>query len=185
MAVRGAGQEAAARFEDLVGIGLGVETLYPLLELVDLGLDCGDEPYLGLDVGGQFGEVHIGIGIQRHGFPSGGAKLVGQGLTVLAEALTLVARTGERLYEAEIFRLTGALLLDTGAASAAETSLQQALHIARQQQARALELRTAVSLGRLWQRQGSTSPSSCPLRSMCISSMPTREDGHRDAQYYI
>ena len=76
------------------------------------------------------------------------------GLTVLAEARTLVARTGERLYEAEIARLTGELLLDTSAVSEAETSLQQALHIARQQQARALELRAAVSLGRLWQRQG-------------------------------
>jgi len=76
------------------------------------------------------------------------------GLTVLAEARTLVARTGERLYEAEIARLTGELLLDTSAASAAETSLQQALHIARQQQAKSFELRAAMSLSRLWQQQG-------------------------------
>jgi tetratricopeptide (TPR) repeat protein len=76
------------------------------------------------------------------------------GLTVLAEARALVAQTGERVYEAEIHRLTGALLLDTGAASAAEACLKQALDLARRQQARALELRAAMSLGRLWQRQG-------------------------------
>ena len=33
-------------------------------------------------------------------------------------------------------------------------SLQQALAIARQQQAKSWELRAAMSLGRLWQRQG-------------------------------
>jgi predicted ATPase len=36
----------------------------------------------------------------------------------------------------------------------AESYFQQALDIARRQQAKSLELRTAVSLSRLWQRQG-------------------------------
>jgi hypothetical protein len=36
----------------------------------------------------------------------------------------------------------------------AETCFHQALDIARRQQARSLELRAAMSLGRLWQRQG-------------------------------
>jgi adenylate cyclase len=36
----------------------------------------------------------------------------------------------------------------------AETCLQQALDVSRRQAARALELRAAVSLSRLWQRQG-------------------------------
>jgi adenylate cyclase len=36
----------------------------------------------------------------------------------------------------------------------AETCFQQALDIARRQQARALELRAAMSLGRLWQQRG-------------------------------
>jgi predicted ATPase len=35
-----------------------------------------------------------------------------------------------------------------------ETCFQQALTIARQQQAKSLELRAAVSLSRLWQQQG-------------------------------
>jgi predicted ATPase len=36
----------------------------------------------------------------------------------------------------------------------AEACLHQALAIARRQQAKSWELRTAISLGRLWQRQG-------------------------------
>ena len=36
----------------------------------------------------------------------------------------------------------------------AEECFQQALDIARRQHARSLELRAAMSLGRLWQRQG-------------------------------
>ena len=78
------------------------------------------------------------------------------GLTVLAEALTLVAATEERWWEAEVYRLQGALLLqlprpDVGQA---EACFQQALDVARRQQAKALELRAALSLSRLWQQQG-------------------------------
>jgi predicted ATPase len=36
----------------------------------------------------------------------------------------------------------------------AETCLQQALAVARHQQAKSLELRAAMSLARLWQQQG-------------------------------
>jgi hypothetical protein len=38
-------------------------------------------------------------------------RQVEEGLTVLAEALSLVDKTGERYYEAEIYRLKGELLL--------------------------------------------------------------------------
>ena len=38
--------------------------------------------------------------------------------------------------------------------AAAETCFQQALQVARRQQARWWELRAAMSLSRLWQRQG-------------------------------
>jgi predicted ATPase len=77
------------------------------------------------------------------------------GLTVLTEALTLVAATEERWWEAELYRLQGELLLqlprpDVGQA---EACFQQARDVARRQQARALELRAALSLGRLWQGQ--------------------------------
>jgi predicted ATPase len=78
------------------------------------------------------------------------------GLTVLAEALTLVDKTGERWYEPEIHRLKGELRLQQSPDNHADAQacFHHALDIARHQQARSLELRTATSLGRLWQRQG-------------------------------
>ena len=83
------------------------------------------------------------------------------GLTVLAEALTLVDKTGERWYEPEIHRLKGALLLQQSSANhdEAQACFHHALDIARRQQARSLELRAATSLSRLWQQQGKCSRS--------------------------
>jgi predicted ATPase len=79
-----------------------------------------------------------------------------EGLRTLTEALTLVEAIGERFIEAELHRLTGALLLARSAETPAdaETCFQQALAIARQQQAKSWELRAAMSLSRLWQQQG-------------------------------
>jgi predicted ATPase len=77
------------------------------------------------------------------------------GLAVLAEALTVVATTETRWWEAELYRLQGDLLLHlpTPDASQAEASFLRALDVARHQQAKALELRAATSLSRLWQQQ--------------------------------
>jgi predicted ATPase len=82
-----------------------------------------------------------------------------EGLRVLAEALALVNAGGERRHEAELYRLKGELLLyaECGvhqAALSAEECFQQALTVARHQQAKSLELRAAMSLSRLWQQQG-------------------------------
>jgi predicted ATPase len=78
------------------------------------------------------------------------------GLQALAEAHTLVEQHEERFWEAEIYRLRGVLLLQpTGTPQAeAEAWLQQALDVARRQEAKSLELRAARSLSRLWQQQG-------------------------------
>ena len=78
------------------------------------------------------------------------------GLRVLAEALTVVYKTGDRHYEAELYRLKGELLLQQARRSddEAETCLHQALDLARHQQAKSLELRAAMSLTRLWLQQG-------------------------------
>jgi predicted ATPase len=79
-----------------------------------------------------------------------------EALTVLAEALTVVNRTEERLWEAELHRLKGELLFQQNSANQAEAEncFQHALEIARSQQAKSFELRTATSLARLWQSQG-------------------------------
>jgi predicted ATPase len=78
------------------------------------------------------------------------------GLQALAEAYTLVEQQEERWWEAEVCRLRGVLLLrQTGTPQAeAEAWLQRALDVARRQEAKSLELRAAMSLGRLWQQQG-------------------------------
>jgi tetratricopeptide (TPR) repeat protein len=78
------------------------------------------------------------------------------GLTMVAEARTLVETNHEGWWAAELYRLQGALLLQHTAPDLhqVETCFHQALDIARQQQAKSLELRAAMSLSRLWQRQG-------------------------------
>jgi tetratricopeptide (TPR) repeat protein len=101
---------------------------------------------------------------------------------LLAEALALTHRYGGYYYQAEVHRLTGEVLLmqDAGGGvpgspapelpkitahkdeatgpsprpTEAEACFRQALDIARQQQAKSLELRAAMSLSRLWQQQG-------------------------------
>ena len=63
---------------------------------------------------------------------------------------------GECWWEAELYRLRGVLRLHQAGPDAqpAEGCLQQALAIARRQQAKSLEPRAAMSLCRLWQSQG-------------------------------
>jgi predicted ATPase len=77
-------------------------------------------------------------------------------LQALAEAHTLVEQQEQRWWEAEVARLRGTLLLrrPEPLQAEAEACLQQALAVARRQQAKSLELRATMSLARLWQQQG-------------------------------
>ena len=77
---------------------------------------------------------------------------------MLEEALALVDQHASVMWEAESHRLKGALLLARSAENQveAEACFHEALEIARRQQAKSLELRAAMSLSRLWQRQGKT-----------------------------
>jgi predicted ATPase len=90
---------------------------------------------------------------------------IDEGQQVLAEALAVVQQTGERVWEAELHRLKGELVLqarrqppgpggDLSHAAESKACFHQALAVARRQQAKALELRAATSLARLWQQQG-------------------------------
>ena len=94
-----------------------------------------------------------------------------EGLSVLAEAVATAYKTGERFYEAELYRLKGELTLQQfkvqgstfnvdnpqsafhNPQSEAEEYFHKAIEIARRQSAKSLELRAVMSLSRLWQRQ--------------------------------
>ncbi|HJY83783.1 MAG TPA: adenylate/guanylate cyclase domain-containing protein [Candidatus Binatia bacterium] len=97
-----------------------------------------------------------------------------EGLATLTEALSVVERTKEAFYEAELYRLKGQLTLqkfgvrssefgvtnpqpltsNPHAEAEAEACFHKAIEIARRQQAKSLELRAVMSLSRLWQSQG-------------------------------
>jgi predicted ATPase len=79
-----------------------------------------------------------------------------EGLNVLTDALSTARQTDCRYYEAELQRIKGELLLEQATADEqqAEACFHDALKIARGQSAKSLELRAAMSLSRLWQRQG-------------------------------
>jgi predicted ATPase/DNA-binding winged helix-turn-helix (wHTH) protein len=77
------------------------------------------------------------------------------GLRAVDDALTLVAMTEVRWWEAELYRLRGTLLLQLASPKVdrAAACFQQALDVAHNQQAKSLELRAALSLSRLWRQQ--------------------------------
>jgi predicted ATPase len=106
---------------------------------------------------------------------AGGLEQAGradEALGVLDEALATADSTGERYYQAELYRLKGEQLIaraadsrvphmrgsrtadsDAAALASAESCFTQAITIARQQAARSLELRAATSLARLHRDQ--------------------------------
>ena len=78
----------------------------------------------------------------------------------MTEALVIANQSGERLYEAEIYRLKGELLLKAKAKrrkasyESPEDCFLKAIRLARLQQAKIFELRATMSLCRLWHKQG-------------------------------
>jgi predicted ATPase len=95
-----------------------------------------------------------------------------EGLKALAEALSLVDKTGARVCEARLYRVKGELILqkfnvhgstfkveNTHTAFPnpqleAEECFHKAIEIARKQRAKSLELRATMSLARLWRSHG-------------------------------
>jgi predicted ATPase len=98
-------------------------------------------------------QMHQGMAALR---AIGVALLLPRGHTLLAEALATTHQQGLHLWEPELYRVKGELLLRQAASNQeeAETCFRQALEVSRQQQAKTVELRAAISLARLWQRQG-------------------------------
>jgi predicted ATPase len=124
--------------------------------------------------------VPLFLGALAQAYAHGQAE---EGLRVVAEALALVEKNGERWNEAELYRLKGELTLQhekqksqagrepsprgkrqkakkeadprpLTSAPQAEACFYKAIEIAQKQQAKSWELRAATSLARLWQQQG-------------------------------
>jgi len=82
-----------------------------------------------------------------------------EALKVLDEAIELVERTQERLYEVELYRMKGQLLASSDQIrdeAAAEKNLKKSIKIAKTQRVKIWELRAATNLADLLHRQGKT-----------------------------
>ena len=113
---------------------------------------------------------------------------VGEGLQVIAEALAMAQTREMRIWEAELYRLQGELLLQLAASGSgmafpaeppqspktgvwatgpshlfneAEACFRQATEIARGQHAKSLELRATMSWSRLWQQGKKSAARQC------------------------
>ncbi len=90
------------------------------------------------------------------------ARQLEHGMEALNESIDLGERTGERWFEAEAYRTKGELIVQMAGGSIltedtiseAEGCFQAALRVAKQQESKMLELRTATSFCRLMRRQG-------------------------------
>src|SRR5262249_17215362 len=99
------------------------------------------------------------------------AGQINEGLSALDEGFTVMEKTGERFYQAELYRLRGELLLQSndylsgaGVPGEVQECFDKALQIASRQSAKSLELRAAMSLSRLAKFQGRTEHVSCVLK---------------------
>jgi SAM domain (Sterile alpha motif) len=124
---------------------------------------CADGWVLGASGESEKGLAQIGQGLDGYG---GGANqhvllalqadaqlAIGQPEAALASVAA--GLKGGALLEAELYRLRGeALLAGAGTVSEAETAMQQAIDVARRQNAKSWELRGATSLARLRRQQG-------------------------------
>ena len=94
---------------------------------------------------------------------------VEEGLEVLDEALTLAERSGMRHWWAELHRRRGQLLLadSIDRRREAELCFREALRLAKRQNAKALQLRAAMSLTRLCLQQGRPEAARETLGGIC------------------
>jgi predicted ATPase/DNA-binding winged helix-turn-helix (wHTH) protein len=86
----------------------------------------------------------------------GWAGRIDEAAKALADAFDDVRKTEERWWEAELHRLQGEILRSApmNRGDKAEDCFLTAIEVARGQQAKSIELRASVSLGRLWRDEG-------------------------------
>jgi len=99
-----------------------------------------------------------------------------EALRLLDEALAVADKNSEHCWEAELYRLKGELTLaqsasgpgTTGFLQRAEACFQQAIDVARRQNAKSWELRATTSLAKLWYTQGRSSQARALLQGIYI-----------------
>jgi predicted ATPase len=125
----------------LVGLGQQAEGIAQLRTGLaawnGTGAHLQDTQWLGL-----IADAHLRVGQFDHA------------LDKLDRAAETAATTAECYFQAELYRLRGTVLAQTGEAVEAAAWLQRASDTAQSQQAKSLELRAATSLARLWRDQG-------------------------------
>ena len=81
-----------------------------------------------------------------------------EGIDLLAEAFAVAQEKDQGLYEAELYRLKGEMLLKFGSPETeVEAYFNQAIQVARKRNAKSQELRATTSLARLLQKEGRAS----------------------------
>jgi predicted ATPase len=117
------------------------------IELINVGLDAYRST-------GSRVFIPFSLNALAHAYASTGQ--LEQGCVVISQTLDTVERTNERLFEAEIHRTAGeiALNLPKPKVAKAQAYFERSLEIAREQQSKFWELRTAMSMARLWRDQG-------------------------------
>jgi len=78
----------------------------------------------------------------------------GAALAAAREGLEMQDRTGQHRWEAELHRFEGIALCGLNQLDEGQIALEEALRVARSQQAKSYELRAAASLARIWGEQG-------------------------------
>jgi hypothetical protein len=103
--------------------------------------------------------------------PTSGRGRAEEGLVAIAEAMELMMRNGEHLWEAELARIEGEMRrLQDASASELEGHFQRALAISPARNAKAFELRAARDLARLWAKwAGALKPATSSRRFMAGS----------------
>jgi DNA-binding winged helix-turn-helix (wHTH) protein/tetratricopeptide (TPR) repeat protein len=114
----------------------------------------------GAEIGREYFLLLLAEAEGRAGYPEAGLEWV-------SEAQAVVQAAAAQYCMPELWRLQGELQRQAGSAISSVTAcLTQALTLARRQQAKAWELRAAISLGRLWQQQGKPTEAAALLAPM-------------------
>lgn len=98
------------------------------------------------------------------------AGRVEDGLTLIGNLLEMVERTGVRYMEAELHRVQAELFACSSNLDEAEEALHRGLKVAREQQSRIFEMRSATTLAKIWRDQGHSSKARDLLAPFAIGS---------------